>query len=180
MTFKDIFIGLISQIRSLWIVAIRVFYRRETRMYPEKKVELPVRYRGRVVLTRNQDGSERCVACNLCSVACPVGCISLKKSQKYNKRWYPKFFRINFSRCIFCGLCEEACPTAAIQLIPDFELGEFKRKDLVYEKEDLLILGQGKYPDYNFYKFSGVQLKNSKMDNLKYQDNRIDIKTLLP
>ena len=64
-------------------------------------------------------------------------------------RWYPEFFRINFSRCIFCGLCEEACPTTAIQLTPDFELGEYKRQDLVYEKEDLLISGPGKYPEYN-------------------------------
>ncbi len=30
-------------------------------------------------------------------------------------------------------------------------MGEYKRQDLVYEKEDLLISGPGKYPDYNFY-----------------------------
>jgi len=180
MMFKNLLVGLVSQIRSIWIIGMRVFYKRETQMYPEQKVNLSARYRGRVVLTRTQNGEERCVACNLCAVSCPVGCISLQKSQLKNKRWYPKFFRINFSRCIFCGLCEEACPTAAIQLIPDFELGEFKRQDLVYEKEDLLILGQGKYPDYNFYKFSGVKLEKEKSDDLKYKDNRIDIKTLLP
>ena len=69
----------------------------------------------------------------------PGGCISLQKAETVDGRWYPEFFRINFSRCIFCGLCEEACPTTAIQLTPDFELGEYKRQDLVYEKEDLLI-----------------------------------------
>ena len=58
----------------------------------------------------------------------------------------PEFFRINFSRCIFCGFCEEACPTYAIQLTPDFEMGEYDRQNLVYEKEDLLISGPGKYP----------------------------------
>lgn len=81
------------------------------------------------------DGEERCVACNLCAAVCPVGCISLQKAEHEDGRWYPEFFRINFSRCIFCGLCEEACPTTAIQLTPDFELGEFKRQDLVYEKK---------------------------------------------
>ncbi len=64
----------------------------------------------------------------------------------------------NFSRCIFCGLCEEACPTTAIQLTPDFEMGEYKRQDLVYEKEDLLISGPGKYPEYNFYRMAGMAI----------------------
>lgn len=27
-------------------------------------------------------------------------------------------------------------------------MGEYKRQDLVYEKEDLLISGPGKYPEY--------------------------------
>jgi NADH-quinone oxidoreductase subunit I len=31
-------------------------------------------------------------------------------------------------------MCEEACPTTAIQLTPDFELAEYHRQDLVYEK----------------------------------------------
>jgi NADH-quinone oxidoreductase chain I len=119
-------------------------------------VYLPPRYRGRIVLTRDPDGEERCVACNLCAVACPVGCISLQKAEKDDGRWYPEFFRINFSRCIFCGLCEEACPTTAIQLTPDFELAEYKRQDLVYEKEDLLISGPGKNPEYNFYRVAGM------------------------
>jgi len=105
--------------------------KRDTLQYPEEAVYLPPRYRGRIVLTRDPDGEERCVACNLCAVACPVGCISLQKAETEDGRWYPDFFRINFSRCIFCGLCEEACPTTAIQLTPDFEMAEFKRQDLV-------------------------------------------------
>jgi NADH-quinone oxidoreductase subunit I len=115
------------------------FRKRDTMQYPEQPVYLPPRYRGRIVLTRDPDGEERCVACNLCAVACPVGCISLQKAETEDGRWYPEFFRINFSRCIFCGMCEEACPTTAIQLTPDFELAEYNRQDLVYEKEDLLI-----------------------------------------
>ncbi|XMR29202.1 NADH-quinone oxidoreductase subunit NuoI [Escherichia coli] len=106
---------------------------------PEEPVNVAPRYRGRIVLTRDPDGEERCVACNLCAAVCPVGCISLQKAEHEDGRWYPEFFRINFSRCIFCGLCEEACPTTALQLTPDFEMGEFKRQDLVYEKDNLLI-----------------------------------------
>src|SRR3546814_1310025 len=84
--------------------------KRDVIAYPEVKPCLPPRYRGRIVLTRDPDGEERCVACNLCAVAYPVGCISLQKAEKpEDGRWYPEWFRINFSRCIFCGLCEEAC-----------------------------------------------------------------------
>ena len=54
------------------------------------------------------------------------------------------------------GYCEEACPTYAIQLTTDFEMGEYVRQNLVYEKEDLLISGPGKYPGDHFYKEAGL------------------------
>ncbi len=100
-----------SQIRSIAAVFKHLFTRVETVQYPEEMPYLAPRYRGRIVLTRDPDGEERCVACNLCAVACPVDCISLQKTESADGRWYPEFFRINFSRCIMCGMCEEACPT---------------------------------------------------------------------
>ena len=106
---KDVVIGTYTQLRSMVMVFSHGFRKRDTLQYPEEAVYLPPRYRGRIVLTRDPDGEERCVACNLCAVACPVGCISLQKAETPDGRWYPDFFRINFSRCIFCGLCEEAC-----------------------------------------------------------------------
>jgi len=178
--FKNIIIGLFTQIRSMFMIGSNIFSRVETRSYPEEKVKLSPRYRGRIILTRNIDGRERCVACNLCAAVCPVDCISLQKSEKIDGRWYPEFFRINFSRCIFCGLCEEACPTAAIQLISDFELSDFKRTDLVYEKKDLLVSGPGKYPDYNFYNFSGVTIGGKKTGDLDIESKPVDVKNLLP
>ena len=132
-----------SSIRSLWIAFLHMFSKRETIQYPEEKPKLPARWRGRIVLTRDPDSAERCVGCYLCAVACPVDCIALQATEDKTGRRYPEFFRINFSRCIFCGFCEEACPTYAIQLIPDFEMSEYNRQNLVYEKEDLLIDGQG-------------------------------------
>jgi ferredoxin len=55
-------------------------------------------------------------------------------------------------------LCEEACPTYAIQLTPDFEMGEYDRSKLVYEKEDLTDRRPGKYPEYNFYRHAGLAI----------------------
>ena len=101
------------------------------------------------------------------------------KAETEDGRWYPEFFRINFSRCIFCGMCEEACPTTAIQLTPDFELGEYVRQDLVYEKENLLISGPGKYPDYNFYRVTGMAI-NGKRKVKQKESAPIDVRSLLP
>ncbi|MEY4589041.1 MAG: NADH-quinone oxidoreductase, chain [Pseudomonadota bacterium] len=173
---KDVF----SQVRSLWMVFCHAFRKRDTILYPEQMPYVPPRYRGRIVLTRDPDGEERCVACNLCAVACPVGCISLQKAERDDGRWYPEFFRINFSRCIFCGMCEEACPTTAIQLTPDFEMAEFKRQDLVYEKEHLLIAGTGKYHDYNFYRVSGLAIAGKPKGSAQNEAEPVNVKSLLP
>ncbi|WP_343190053.1 NADH-quinone oxidoreductase subunit NuoI [Buchnera aphidicola] len=178
---KYIFFGFFSQIRSIFITLINIFYKKETIMYPEEKVKLSPRYKGRIVLTQDHNGNDRCVACNLCASVCPSSCIILQQKKDNNGRNYPKFFKIDFSRCIFCGLCEEACPTSAIQLIPDFELADYKKENLIYEKEDLVIPSQGKYLDYDFYKVSGVNTKNK---NISIKNNKsidyVDTKKILP
>jgi NADH-quinone oxidoreductase subunit I len=169
-----------SALQTIWKVFLHIFQKPETIQYPEEKPYLPPRWRGRIVLTRDPDGAERCVACYLCAVACPVDCISLQATEEQDGRRYPEFFRINFSRCIFCGYCEEACPTYAIQLTPDFEMSESNRQNLVYEKEDLLIDGPGKYPDYNFYRVSGLELADKDKGEALNENKPVDIRSLLP
>jgi NADH-quinone oxidoreductase subunit I len=168
-----------SILRSIWLTFLHAFHKRETRDYPEKKPYLPPRYRGRIVLTRDPDGNERCVACNLCAAACPVDCISLQAAENEDGRRYPEFFRINFSRCIYCGMCEEACPTYAIQLIPDFELAEYDRQNMVYEKEHLLISGEGKYPGYNFYEEAGVDMGVKEKGEGANEEPPTDVRSLI-
>ena len=89
---------------------------------------------------------ERCVACYLCAVACPVDCIALQAAEDEQGRRYPAFFRINFSRCIFCGFCEEACPTCAIQLTPDFEMGEYTGRTSSTRRKTCSSAGPGNTP----------------------------------
>lgn len=169
-----------SILRTIWLTFLHMFRRRETIEYPEKKQDLPARFRGRIILSRDPDGAERCVACYLCATACPVDCISLQATEDEYGRRYPEFFRINFSRCIFCGYCEEACPTYAIQLTPDVEMSEYDRKNMVYEKEDLLINGEGKYHGYNYYKVAGLSIKGKDKGNAENESKPVDTKDLLP
>ena len=126
-----------SLVRSMWQVFVHLFRRRVTVLYPEQRPHLAPRWRGRIILSRDPDGGERCVACYLCAVVCPVDCIALQATEDAHGRRYPEFFRINFSRCIFCGFCEEACPTYAIQLTPDFEMGEYRAKSGLREGRSL-------------------------------------------
>ncbi len=171
---------MLSLLRTMGTVFGHTFRKRATVQYPEQKPYLPPRYRGRIVLTRDPDGEERCVACYLCAVACPVDCIALQATEDGTGRRFPEFFRINFSRCIFCGMCEEACPTDAIQLTPDFEMAEYSRQNLVYEKEDLLINGPGKYPGYNFYRVAGLAIGGTDKGEAEHEDAPIDVRSLLP
>lgn len=168
-----------SILRSIGLVFMHAFHKRETVQYPDEKPYLAPRWRGRIVLTRDPDGQERCVGCYLCSVACPVACIALQTTEDKTGRRYPEFFRINFSRCIFCGYCEEACPTYAIQLTPDFEMCEYNRQNLVYEKEDLLISGPGKYPGYNFYRVAGLAIGGKGKGEAENESAPVDPRGLL-
>ena len=169
-----------SAIRTAVGVLRHTFTPPVTVQYPDEKVPLPPRYRGRIILARDPDGEERCVACYLCAVACPVDCIALQATETEDGRRYPEFFRINFSRCIYCGYCEEACPTYAIQLTPDLEMSEYDRQNMVYEKEHLLIDGPGKYPDYNYYRVAGLAILGKDKGEAINEEEPVDVHSLLP
>jgi len=169
-----------SILKSIWVVLSHTFKAKSTIQYPEERPSLSPRYRGRIVLTRDPDGEERCVACYLCSSVCPVDCIAIEAKEDDRKRRYPGSFRINFSRCIYCGLCEEACPTLAIQLTPDFEMAEYRRTNMVFEKNDLLIDGPGKYPHYNFYRLAGLAISGKDKGEAESEKAPVDIRSLMP
>lgn len=112
--------------------------------YPEEKVPVSQRYRGRHYLRRYDNGLERCIGCQLCSANCPVGCILVIAAENTVEHRvspgerYAKVYEINELRCIFCGYCEEACPVQAIVLGPEYELSDTSRDEFIYTKERLL------------------------------------------
>lgn len=103
MNIIQILLNIFTNIRSIYLTFLNIFSKRETKLYPEEKTYLPPRYRGRIILTRDPDGKERCVACNLCAVVCPVDCISLQKSETPDGRWYPEFFKLIFLDVFFAA-----------------------------------------------------------------------------
>ncbi|MFZ3047260.1 MAG: NADH-quinone oxidoreductase subunit NuoI [Desulfatirhabdiaceae bacterium] len=157
-----------------------LFRRPVTEQYPEETRVLPARSRGRIILTRDPDGDERCVACYLCSAVCPVSCISMQSAERADGRRYATWFRINFSRCIYCGLCEEACPTSAIQLTPEFDHCKRDILSMVYEKADLLVGHGGKDPEYNFYHHAGVATSSHRKGSHIREAEPVDVTTNLP
>jgi NADH-quinone oxidoreductase subunit I len=59
-------------------------------------------------------------------------------------------------------------------------MGEYKRQNLVFEKEHLLIDGPGKYPDYNFYRVSGLAIAGKDKGEAQDEARPINVKSLLP
>jgi len=168
--------GLLNSYRMTFLHLLR---KPITEEYPEVKRSLPERSRGRIILTVSPDGQERCVACYLCSAACPVSCISMAAAERADGRRYAAWFRINFSRCIYCGLCEEACPTLAIQLTPDYEFCSRSILELVYEKEDLLVDHGGRNSEYDFYRHAGIGTPEEKGTHIN-EKPPVDTRSILP
>ena len=50
----------------------------------------------------------------------------------------------------------------------------------MYEKEDLLIAGSGKNPEYNFYRVAGMAIAGKPKGAAQSEAQPIDVRTLLP
>ena len=113
-----------------------------TQQYPEEKPKLPPFYRGVHRLNRDEQGRVKCVACYMCSTACPAHCIDIvaAPSPWPDREKYPETFVIDELRCIYCGMCEQACPVDAIELTTLYDLTGATREDMMFDKEKLLAV----------------------------------------
>ncbi|RLA95095.1 MAG: NADH-quinone oxidoreductase subunit NuoI [Deltaproteobacteria bacterium] len=130
--------GAKALIEGLSITLKYFFTRPVTIKYPEEKREPAPRFRGAHILRLDEEGKLKCVACCLCATVCPAQVITIEPDEDENHMKYPKKFEIDLGRCIFCGFCVEACPKAAITMSTDYELADYSRKDLIYDRERLI------------------------------------------
>src|SRR6478736_5275843 len=117
-----------------------VFKKPVTQEFPEVRPKLPANYRGVHRLNRDEEGRVKCVACYMCSTACPAHCIDIvaAPSPWPDREKYPETFVIDELRCIYCGMCEQACPVDAIELTTLCDLTGLSREEMMFDKEKLL------------------------------------------
>ncbi len=113
--------------------------------YPWDRREIAPVFRGEHMLSLDEKGREKCIACGMCARVCPAQCITVKKGkvkegeeEKYAGKFYPASFEIDLLRCIFCGFCEETCPKNAIVLGQGYELAQYEGKECIITKERLI------------------------------------------
>lgn len=121
----------------------------KTIQYPEERREdLAVEdggmykrtYRGVHRLNKDEEGRVKCVACFMCSTACPARCIHIEAAESpwADREKYPAKFDIDELRCIYCGMCEEACPVDAIELTSLYDIVGLTRQEMIFDKSKLL------------------------------------------
>jgi NADH-quinone oxidoreductase subunit I len=97
-------------------------------------------YRGVHRLNKDEEGRVKCVACFMCSTACPARCIHIEAAESPwdDREKYPQKFDIDELRCIYCGMCEEACPVDAIELTHEYDIVGMTRQEMIFDKAKLL------------------------------------------
>ncbi len=116
--------------------------------HPKEKIIIPEGSKGMINIKLDLDTLEIiCEGCGQCVQVCPKNCIIIKKEKNRKSNDLANFF-FDAGRCIFCGNCIEACRLGAMEMSYKYQLAEFKRNDLIFEKLDLV-----KQADYTIKDF---------------------------
>ena len=146
--FVEIFKGLMTTFSHV-VNAFKAPESLPIESYPEVKVDVPRDYRSRHRLMQRPDGEPRCVACYMCSTACPSRCINIvaEESDDDHIEKKPASFNIDLLLCIYCGMCVEACPCDAIRMdTQEAILVGDARDSFIINKDGLLDWNPSDYP----------------------------------
>ncbi len=139
----EIFKGLVSTLRHIFMPSTTIDYVGADSTDEQRHIP-SVGYRGEHYLKVDDDGHIKCVACFMCSTACPAECIIIVGdeasmdefgAQRFKK---PEVFEIDMLKCIYCGMCVEACPKDAIAMSTTYNQVGTKRGDFIFDMDRLL------------------------------------------
>lgn len=156
MTFS----GLMNQVffkeilKGLKLTLKHTLHREVTVPYPHQKLTLPDTHRGALCLLKYENGTERCVGCDLCEAACPSHCIKVVSAEDNNGgvvRRYATDFDIDITKCVFCGFCVEACPVNALGMTKMYEYSTPDKKTLFFDKAKLYEIGEKNHHEAKGY-----------------------------
>ena len=143
MDFRNTYIGNIytaiaSLLTGLKVTMREFFTAKITEQYPENRKTLHIaeRHRATLVMPHDEHGNNKCIACGLCSQACPNGTISITTTtvtdeETSKTRKVLADYRYDLGSCMFCQLCVNACPKGAIEFSNKFENAVFDRSKLI-------------------------------------------------
>lgn len=139
---------------ALQLTFKHLFVREVTLQYPHQKLQLPDTHRGALCLLRYEDGTERCVGCDLCEVACPSHCIKVVSAEVQDGtslRRVATSFNIDITKCVFCGFCVEACPVNALGMTKMYGYSTENKRKLIFDKPRLYEIGDKFYAEAKGY-----------------------------
>ncbi len=118
--------GLITGMR----VTLKHFFgKKETFCYPEEKLPMPERFRGGHLVI----DYKKCIACQLCSMACPNQAIELKVVTDAQRKRHLTSYIHHMGRCMFCDLCIENCALHGLHWDQNYEISAYTRDAFDYE-----------------------------------------------
>ncbi|MBU0508467.1 4Fe-4S binding protein [bacterium] len=142
--FRDLWIGVVTVLKGLWVTFAHLFQRRVTVQYPRETV--PMFPRTRVTLVNH---AEECGFCLSCKRVCPVNIFTIVGARADKdedlgilpdgkpKKMHILEFKIDLSKCVYCGLCVDACDTKSLRWELPQEPSVFRRQELHKDFSDM-------------------------------------------
>jgi len=127
---KELFTGFWSLLVGMKITLQQFFKPQVTVHYPHQSLKMAKRYRGHIVLVRDNDtGKSLCIACKACEKACPSDCIIVDGVKREGeKRKSVTEFKLDFTKCSLCAACVEVCPVDALDFSKEYNLASTSKE----------------------------------------------------